>query len=160
MIAGRVMSPGSLVDPLTGQVAVISAMRRKADARLSGQLAVMQARFAEFLSWTHEENGDLFQAIWWIDRTDEWALAAGWAPMVAFASVRKSVIATMHAGDARRTLDLAQAALRTEGATPGVLRFAAAQVAYGHALTGDLETARPALSLAASYYEKAAASRG
>ncbi|MGH8895452.1 MAG: helix-turn-helix domain-containing protein [Egibacteraceae bacterium] len=157
VIAGRVMPPGSLVDPLTGRVAVISAIRRKADARLDGQLAVMQARFAEFLSWMHEENGDLAQAIWWIDRADEWAQAAGWAPMVAFASVRKSVIATMHAGDARRTLDLAQAALHTDGATPGVLRFAAAQVAYGHALTGDLETARPALDLAASYYEKAAA---
>ncbi len=165
VIAGRVMPPGSLIDPLTGQIAVISAMRRKADARLSGQLAVMQARFAEFLGWMHEENGDLSQAIWWIDRADEWAQAAGWKPMVAFASVRKSVIAD-HAnlphpptlnGDARRTLDLAQAALRTAGATPGVLRFAAAQVAYGHALTGDLEAARPALDLAASYYEKAAA---
>ncbi|MGH3427230.1 MAG: hypothetical protein ACRDQZ_06640, partial [Mycobacteriales bacterium] len=132
-IAGRVMPPSQLLDALTGRVAVISAMRQKASSDVAARLAMTQARYAEFLSWMHEETGDLAQAIWWIDRASEWAHVGGWVPMVAFTSVRKSVIATMHAADAHRTVDFAQVALHNNGATPAVLRFAAAQLAYGHA---------------------------
>jgi transcriptional regulator with XRE-family HTH domain len=156
-IAARAMPPVQLLDALTGKVAVISAMRGKASPDLAARLAITQARYAEFLSWMHEEAGNLTQAIWWVDRAGEWAHASGWAPMVAFASVRKSMIATMHAGDARRTVELAQLALHTPGATSAVLRFAAAQLAYGHALAGDLGASRRALDLASSHYQKAAA---
>jgi hypothetical protein len=62
----------------------------------------------------------------------------------------------MHAADAHRTVDFAQAALHTRGASAAVLRFAAAQLAYGHALAGDLGASRRALNLASSYYQKAA----
>ncbi|MGH3852510.1 MAG: helix-turn-helix domain-containing protein [Pseudonocardiaceae bacterium] len=156
-IAGRVMPPSQLLDALTGRVAVISAMRQKASSGVAARLAMTQARYAEFLSWMHEETGDLVQAIWWIDRASEWAHVGSWVPMVAFTSVRKSVMATMHAADAHRTVDFAQVALHTNGATPAVLRFAAAQLAYGHALAGDLGGSRRALDLATSYYQKAAA---
>jgi hypothetical protein len=155
-VAGRVMPSGQLLDALTGKVAVISAMRRKASPDLAAKLGITQARYAEFLSWMHEEAGDPAQAIWWLDRTGEWAHTGRWAPMVAFASVRKSVIATVHAADAHRTVDFAQVALHTHGATPAVLRFAAAALAFGHALAGDLGTSRQALELASSYYQKAA----
>ncbi|MGH3869526.1 MAG: hypothetical protein ACRDQ4_26160, partial [Pseudonocardiaceae bacterium] len=133
-----------------------SAMRRKASPDLAVRLGITQARYAEFLSWMHEEAGDLAQAIWWVDRAGEWAHASGWAPMVAFVSVRKSVIASTHAADAHRTVDFAQLALHTHGATPTVLRFAADQLAVGHALAGDLAASRRALELASSYYQKAA----
>ncbi|MGH3869883.1 MAG: helix-turn-helix domain-containing protein, partial [Pseudonocardiaceae bacterium] len=155
-IAGRVMPSGQLLDALTGKVAVISAMRRKASPDLAVRLGITQARYAEFLSWMHEEAGNLAQAIWWVDRAGEWANASGWAPMVSFVSVRKGVIASMHAADAHRTVDFAQVALHTDGATPAVLRFAAAQLAYGHALAGDLGASRRALDLAGRYYQKAA----
>ncbi|MGH3720097.1 MAG: hypothetical protein ACRDRI_14895 [Pseudonocardiaceae bacterium] len=154
-IAGRVMPPSQLLDALTGRVAVISAMRQKASSDVAARLAMTQARYAEFLSWMHEETGDLAQAIWWIDRASEWAHVGGWVPMVAFTSVRKSVIATMHAADAHRTVDFAQVALHINGATPAVLRFAAAQLAYGHALAGDVGGSRRALDLATNYYQKA-----
>lgn len=157
VIAGRVMPPNQLLDALTGRAAVISAMRQKATPDVAARLAITQARYAEFLSWMHEETGDLAQAIWWIDRAGEWAHAGSWVPMVAFVSVRKSVIATMHAADAQRTVDFAQVALHTNGSTSAVLRFAAAQLAYGHALAGDLDGSRRALDLATSYYQKAAA---
>jgi len=160
VIAGRVMPPGQLLDALTGRIAVISAMRQKASSDVAARLAIMQARYAEFLSWMHEETGDLAQAIWWIDRAGEWAHVGSWIPMVAFTSVRKSVIATMHAADAQRTVDLAQRALHSNGATPAVLRFAAAQLAYGHALAGDLDGSRRALDLATSYYQKTAVHPG
>ena len=156
-ITGRVMQPAQLLDALTGKVAVISAMRQKASPDLAAKLWITQARYADFLSWMHEEAGDHTQAIWWIDRASEWAHASRWAPMVAFASVRKSAIATTHAADAHRTIDLAQGALHTPGATSAVLRFAAAELAYGHALAGDLRASRRALELASSYYQKAAA---
>jgi hypothetical protein len=155
-IAAPAMPPAQLLDALTGRVAVISAMRRKASPDLATRLAITQARYAEFLSWMHEEAGNLTQAVWWVDRAGEWAHASGWAPMVAFTSVRKSVIATMHTADAHRTIDLAQIALHTDGATPAVQRFAAGQLAYGHALAGDLAASRRALNLASSYYQKAA----
>jgi hypothetical protein len=155
-VAGRAMPPTQLLDALTGKVAVISAMRRKASPEIVARLAITQARYAEFVSWMHEEAGELTQAIWWLDRAGEWAHASGWAPMVAYASVRKSMIATMHVGDARRAVELARLALHTPGATPAVLRFAAAQLAYGHALAGDLSASRRALDLASRYYQKAA----
>jgi hypothetical protein len=157
MIAARALPPAQLLDALTGRVAVISAMRQKASPDLATRLAITQARYADFVSWMHEEAGDLTQAIWWIDRAGEWAHASRWVSMVAFASVRKSSIASTHAADAHRTIDLAQLALHTTGATPAVLRFAADELAYGHALAGDLGASRRALELASSYYQKAAA---
>lgn len=156
VIAGRIMPSGQLLDALTGKVAVISAMRRKASPDLAARLGITQARYAEFLSWMHEEAGDPAQAIWWLDRTGEWAHASRWAPMVAFSSVRKSLIATVHAADAHRTIDFAQVALHTHGATPAVQRLAAAALAYGHALAGGLGGSRRALGLAGNYYQKAA----
>ncbi|MBV9144063.1 MAG: hypothetical protein JO115_24620 [Pseudonocardiales bacterium] len=157
VIAGRVMPPTQLLDALTGKVAVISAMRQKASPDLAAKLGITQARYGEFLSWMHEEAGDLTQAIWWLDRTTQWAHASKWAPMLAYASVRKGVMATVHAADAHRTVDFAQVALHTPGATPAVQRLAAAALAYGHALAGDLRASRRALQLASSYYQKAAA---
>jgi hypothetical protein len=88
-IAGRAMPPTQLLDTLTGRVAVISAMRRKTSPEIATRLAITQARYAEFLSWMHEEAGHLTQAIWWLDRAGEWAHASRWTPMVAFTSVRK-----------------------------------------------------------------------
>lgn len=155
--AGRVMPPAQLLDALTGRVALISALRREANSEIAAKLAITQAHYAEFLSWMHEEAGNLAQAVWWLDRAGEWANTTGWAPMVAFSWVRKSLIATTHAADAHRTVELAQKALHTPGATPAVLRFAAAQLAYGHALAGDLTGSRRALDLTSSYYQKAAA---
>ncbi|MGH2731727.1 MAG: helix-turn-helix domain-containing protein [Actinomycetota bacterium] len=156
MIAGRTVAPGRLINPLIGRVAVISAMHRATSDALRPGLMITQARYAEFLSWMHEEQGDLASAVWWIDRAADWARTAGWLSMVAFASVRKSVIATMHMADGERTVDWAEQAMNLDGATSGVLRFAAAQLAYGHALNGDLDASRRALDIAAAHYDQAA----
>lgn len=152
----RVVPAAKLIDPLTGRIGVISAMRRAAPDPLRPRLLTAQVRYAEFLSWMHEEHGDLASAIWWIDRAADWARDARWSSMVAFAWVRKSVIATMHLSDGHRTIGWAEQAMHAEGATSGVLRFAAAQLAYGHALNGDLDSGKRALDVAAVHYERAA----
>jgi hypothetical protein len=154
--AGRVTKPAMLVDPLIGRIGVINVLRREANDRTSGELAVLQSRYAEFLSWMCEEAGDIPNAVWWIDRASEWAGSADWSPMLAFARVRKSVISTMHFRDAGQTLHWAQAAMAAPAAPASVLRFAAAQVAYGHALRGDLAESRRALDVAAEHYDQAA----
>ena len=156
MSAARVVAPGRLIDPLVGQVGVINALQRSASTARRPRLMATQARYAEFLSWMHEEHGDLASAVWWIDRSTDWAEAAGWPSMVAFGLVRKSVIATMHMADGPRTIEWAERAMHHPGATAGVSGFAAAQLAYGHALNGNLQAASRAIDVAAGHYRQAA----
>src|SRR5262249_38819524 len=88
--AGRVMPPAQMVRPLTGQVTVIDAVRRRAQKPLRRGYTVLQARCAESLSWMAEEAGDMPAALYWTDRAQHWAMLADWPSMVAYGHVRRS----------------------------------------------------------------------
>ncbi|MBB5869405.1 hypothetical protein F4553_002784 [Allocatelliglobosispora scoriae] len=143
--AGRVMPPARLIGPLTAQVALIEALRRRAPAPLRDQFTVLQARYAESLSWMAEEADDLNTALYWTDRAEHWAHICDWRAMVAYAHVRRSMLAISYAGDGLAAVEHAQLALRIPRVTARIRAMACKQAAYGYALAGQPDASRYAL---------------
>jgi hypothetical protein len=156
-IAGRVMPPARLIESLIGQVAILDVMRDRAPATLRRNFSVLQAQYADYLSWMVQESGDLHGAASWVDRMQHWATRAGWPTMAAYAHVRRSVLANTCASDGRAAVEHAHHALHVAGASQQVRGLAAKQMAYGHALTGHVDACHRALDLAADLHATATA---
>ncbi|RZS37817.1 helix-turn-helix protein [Herbihabitans rhizosphaerae] len=143
--AARALPSSELVDGLTGNVALLDGMRRRAEHRYRTRIAKLQARYAESLSWLAEEAGDLTSAMYWIDRTSHWAESAEWKPMIAYGFVRRSMIAVSFANDGRRAVDHAQSVLCMKRVPPRIRGLAAKQISFGYALAGDETQSKRAL---------------
>lgn len=146
--AGRTMAPDRIVNPLLSQVVSIDALAHRAPSDLRRDLFITQARYAECLSWMHEEGGDSRAASYWIDRGVHWAQAAGWMPMVAYSFVRRSMLAISHASDGRQAVENARTALSLAGGTHRIRALAAKQMAFGYALVRQRDDSQRALDLA------------
>ena len=81
--AARILPPARLIDGITGNVAVLDGLRRRADPDRR-RCSTLQARYADLLSWLSEEAADLRSAMWWIDRASQWAQAVGWSGMTEY----------------------------------------------------------------------------
>src|ERR1700730_13527907 len=148
-IAARAITPARLIDDVTMQVAVVDALRRSAaDDELRHGFTVLQSRYAESLSWMHEEAGDVTGAVYWTDRAAHWAQAANWIPMVAYVFVRRSMMAITFADDGRRAVENAQYVLHIPGAPAYVRGLAAKQMSFGYALLSSADDSARALDLA------------
>jgi transcriptional regulator with XRE-family HTH domain len=146
--AVRAITPARLIDDVTMQVAVLDALRRcAADGELRRSFTVLQSRYAESLSWMHEEAGDITGAVYWTDRAAHWAQAANWVPMVAYAFVRRSMMAITFAADGRRAVENAQYVLHIPGAPAYIKGLAAKQMSFGYALVGSADDSARALDL-------------
>lgn len=146
--AARVLPPARLIDGMTGQVALLEALRRRAPGDQRRRHVRMQARYAETLSWLSEEAGDLHGALYWTDRAAQWAQVGNWSPMVAYTFVRRSMMTISFTNDGQRAVDTAQLAVDMTGAPPRVRGLAAKQMAFGYALTGDRDASARALATA------------
>lgn len=146
--AGRAFLPSRLTEPLTGQIALIDAIRRRAPAPLASDYMTLQIRCAESLSWMAEESGDVHEALYWVDRVQQWASAAGWQAMTAYGHVRRSMLAISHTSDAMTAVDQAMIAFRASRSPARVRGLAAKQIAFGHALAGQADESRRALDQA------------
>lgn len=155
--AGRIMPPGRLIGPLTAQVALIEALRRRAPEPLGERFTRLQARYAESLSWMAEESGELTAALYWTDRAEHWAQISGWRSMACYAHVRRSMLAISYASDGLAAVEQAQLALRVPGAPARVLAMASKQAAYGYALAGRPDPSRYALDDTAALLDQARA---
>jgi hypothetical protein len=154
-VAGRVMAPAQVIDTLIGQVKVLDAVRHRAPTHLSRDFPVLQAQYAETLSWMVQESGDLPGAGAWIDRAQFWADQARSGEIVAFAHVRRSQLASTGAGDGRVAIEHAARVLRLD-APPMVQTLAVKQIAYGSALLGRSDDCRRALDRAEDLHAGAA----
>lgn len=153
--AGRIMPPAQVVGPLTGQVALLDALRRHAHPRLHRALLILQARYAESLSWMSEEAGDLTAAVYWTDRAAHWAQIATWPAMTAYTHIRRSMLAVSFSSDGPAAVEQAVLALRTPDAPPRIRGLAAKQMAYGYALSGRPDATSRALDLIAAHFDRA-----
>lgn len=143
--AARVLPPHRLLDAMTSHVAVVDLLRLQATRHERGRYAVIQARYAESLSWLSEEAGDAAGALYWTDRASQWAQGVNWTPMVAYAFVRRSMMSISFASDGLRAVDNALQALAVPGAPEQVKGLAAKQMAFGHALALDADASARAL---------------
>ncbi|MFD2415722.1 helix-turn-helix domain-containing protein [Amycolatopsis pigmentata] len=148
--AARVLPPSRLIDGVTGEVAVLDALRRRLTHRDQRPYTVMQARYAECLSWLCEEAGDAEGALYWTDRAAEWAQMIAWTPMVAYTFVRRSMMAISFTSDGRSAVDNAEHALYLPDAPPRVKGLAAKQMAFGYALARQRDASARALDEAMS----------
>jgi hypothetical protein len=151
--AGRIMPPARLIDSLVGQVAVLEVVRHRVPRHLRRDYLMLQAQYADYLSWMVQESGDVHGASSWVDRVQQWADRARWPTMVAYAHVRRSVMASTCANDGRAAVEHAQHALRVTGVSQRVKGLAAKQAAYGYALIGHSDACHRSLDLAAGLYD-------
>jgi Helix-turn-helix domain len=154
--AARILPPSSLINGLTGNVAVLDGLRRRTDGRQRHAFSRMQACYAESLSWLSEEAGDLAAAMYWIDRAGQWGQAANWHEMSAYGFVRRSMITISFTSDGYRTVDNASAVLDMRDVSPRIQGLAAKQMAFGHALTGNEAASSRALDRAMQLLSKPA----
>lgn len=143
--AARVLKPDRLLDPMISHVAVIDVLRRRASSHERGRYAVMQARYAESLSWLSEEAGDAQASMYWTDRAAQWAQGVNWTPMVAYTFVRRSMMSISFASDGLRAVDNAEQVLALHGAPDRIKGLAAKQMAFGYALARDADASSRAL---------------
>lgn len=142
--AARSLSPARLIDGMIGQVALLDRLRRRAPASRRGTYAVMQARYAESLSWLCEEASDAAGALYWVDRAAQWAAAARWEPLVGYTFVRRSMLAINFTGDGLRAVDAAAPVLDMPELS-WVRGLACNQTAMGYALAGQADSSARAL---------------
>jgi hypothetical protein len=127
----RTFPPAQLIDGMTGNVAILDGLRRRAIGEDRNRCSVLQAYYAETLSWLSVEVGDLQGAMWWMDRASQWAQAAGWPGMTAWSFVRRSVMVMSFSGDGIRVVDQARPVLEMPQVSPRMKGLAAKQIAYG-----------------------------
>lgn len=146
--AARTLAPQRLIDSLLGNVVILDSLRRRAAKNANYHYSILQARYAESLSWLSEEAGDLAGAIYWIDRASQWAQSAGWPGMTAYGLVRRSMVAVSFSGNGRRAVDQARHVLDMQNSSPRIKGLAAKQMAFGYALERDKDASKGALDAA------------
>jgi len=146
--AARFLPPAQLVDGMTGDVAILDGLRRRATGEVRRRCGVLQARYAELLSWVTEEAGDLTGSMWWIDRSSQWAQAVDWSSMTVYGFVRRAMMVRRFSSKGLRAVDHASAVLEMPHASPRMRGLAAHEMAEGYALAGDRDASMNALDLA------------
>ncbi|MGH3973329.1 MAG: helix-turn-helix domain-containing protein [Pseudonocardiaceae bacterium] len=149
--AARTLPPAQLIDGMTGNVAVLDGLRRRAIGEDRHRCSTLQSYYAETLSWLSVEVGDLQGAMWWMDRASQWAQAAGWPGMIAWSFVRRSVMVMSFSGDGIRVVDQVRPVLEIPQVSPRMKGLAAKQMAYGYALAGDRDKSHRALDTAMNW---------
>lgn len=146
----NLLGPRSVIQAVGDHLRVIGQLR--ADSRRADRRALLQvqAEYAEFAGWLHQDIGDFAGARSWLDRALELAHAGGDAEFPAFVLARKSQLAgDMH--DPVTALDLAEAAVMASEPHPKLAGAALTYAAHGHALDGMHKESMQALDRAGDY---------
>jgi tetratricopeptide (TPR) repeat protein/DNA-binding transcriptional regulator YiaG len=147
--ADNLLGPTHLLDLMSLHLDFIGELMAVASGDVRTELLTVGARYAEFAGWLYQDAGNVRAADYWSDRGLEWATVADNDLLTSYVLMRKSNQAS-GIGDAARTLDLAQAALRKrDRLTPRVRALALRQEAHGYALAGDAAGCARALEAAA-----------
>ena len=131
----NLLGPRSALQAVSDHLGVIQQLRQHASGADRQVLLQVQAEYAEFAGWLHQDIGDLTAARFWLDRALESAHAAGDSEFAAFVLARKSQLAG-DMTDPAGALDFAEAAARAADAHPRLAGAALTYAAHGHALEG------------------------
>ncbi|MFC8655922.1 helix-turn-helix domain-containing protein [Streptomyces parvus] len=143
---GQSLAPAAMLPVLRSQAFTVTTLAYRTTGSSRAGLLITASRFAEYIGWMAQENGDEVAALRATADAVELAQAGGDTDLADYALVRRALV-TYYDGDAPRTIALARQAQR--GATPPRVRGLAAQrEAQGHALVGDERACRRALERA------------
>jgi hypothetical protein len=99
-------------------------------------LLVMQAKYAEFAGWLHQDAREFRDAQYWLDRSFEWSCAGTDRELSTYVMARKSQLAG-DMSDATSAVDLAGAAAGMARKQSRLKATAAVYGAHGYALDGN-----------------------
>ena len=132
----NLLGPGSVLPAVHAQIQVIRQLREGTGGGDRQALLVMQAQYAEFAGWLHQDARDFQAAGFWLDRALDWSHAAADHEMATYVMARKSQLAgDMH--DATGAIDLADAAAGMSRKRSRLRATAATYGAHGYALAGQ-----------------------
>jgi tetratricopeptide (TPR) repeat protein len=134
--ADNLLGPGGVLPAVHAQIQVICQLRDASAGTDRQALLVMQAQYAEFAGWLHQDARDFPAAGFWLDRALDWSHAAADREMATYVMARKSQLA----GDMRdpaNAIDLADAATSMAGKRSRLRAVAATYGAHGYALAGQ-----------------------
>jgi tetratricopeptide (TPR) repeat protein len=138
----NLLGPRHIVSTVEEHIQLISQLRVARSGADRRALLDMQARYAEFAGWLHQDLGNFARAGHWLDRALEWAHAVGDPEMATYILARKSQLAGDML-DGAGTVDLAAAAQNMARPRSKLAAVAPTYAAHGHALLGeDSETLR------------------
>ena len=132
----NILGPRHIVSVVEEHIALISQLRQARAGADRQALLDMQAQYAEFAGWLHQDLGDFTRAGHWLTRALEWSHAAGDQVMVTYILARKSQLAgDMHDGQA--AVDMADVAANSARPRSRLAAAAPTYAAHGHALLGE-----------------------
>jgi len=134
--ADNLHGSGCVIPAVLGQIQMISQLRGGCRGTDRRQLLVMQAKYAEFAGWLHQDSRDFCVARYWLDRSLEWSCAAADRELSTFVMARKSQLAG-DMSDAVDAVDLAAAAGRMARKQSRLKATAEVFGAHGYALAGQ-----------------------
>lgn len=140
----NLLGPRTVVQAVQDHISVIQQLREQYSGADRRALLQVQAEYAEFAGWLHQDIGDFQAARFWLDRALELAYAGGDSEFPVFVLARKSQLAgDMH--DAASAIDLADAAATTGQSHHRLAGVAMTYAAHGHALDGQRRASMVAL---------------
>ena len=155
---GQSAPPSLLLPALIAQTSTLCKVAATASARNRADLLILASRYAEYVGWLAQENGDERSALWWTHRAVDLAAAGGDQGLSAYGLVREALI-TLYGQDAARTVALARRA-QASGVPPRVLGLAAQREAQGHAIAGDHRACMRGLERAREHLSRSSAHNG
>ncbi|WP_214326009.1 hypothetical protein [Nonomuraea sediminis] len=131
-------------------------LAQNARGAIADTVVDLAAQYAQFVAWMSLDIDDQAAALAWYDRAHDWALEIGDVNM-ATTTLSMKAHQAWSAGNARRTVRLAEAARWHDGrVTPGVRGMATQMGARGHALAGEARASRTLLDEAEALIRQAA----
>lgn len=143
---GQSLTPSVVLPILRSQVSNVISLASRTTGSSRAGLLVTASRFAEYIGWMAQEDGDEVTALNATAEAVELARAGGDEHLADYALVRRALV-TYYSGSPSRTIALAQQAQRS-GTPPRIKGLAAQREAQGHALAGDEKACERALDRA------------
>jgi hypothetical protein len=125
--------PHTVVPAVRREIGLIGSHRRIARGELQRQFLCVESHWAEFASFLYDDAGDARLRDAWADRALRLAQDAGYPDMVAYVLMRRSQWTAMR-DSGQQAIQLAHAALSTQGTSNHIRALCALKEAQGHAL--------------------------
>ncbi|GAB3965487.1 hypothetical protein GCM10029978_028330 [Actinoallomurus acanthiterrae] len=148
------IGPELLLEPVTAQMANVTAMLREASGPHRDELAVIAADWITFTGWLRAAMRQDARALALFDRGEELADEVDYGTGAALATSFRGYVARQQ-GRPRAVVRAASAALATPRVHPSQRTFDTLQAAQGYAALGDREQVRRMLEAAADLAEDA-----
>ncbi|MEE1820970.1 hypothetical protein PUR61_01955 [Streptomyces sp. BE20] len=152
--AHNMLGPAQIHQSAVQEMAVIRQFRERAGGGLAVSLMSLEARWAEFASWTADTMGDPQRATFWLDRALLLAQHADDPALASYVLMRQAQGA-VERGNAAAAISLAGRAWQSAGDSARDRALCAVRQAEAYAVAGDGRGSRRAAAEAGRLVEQA-----